>query len=86
MSAETKTIRILTADDHALLRQGIASLVEIEPDMELVAQASTGARRSSSSGGTSRTSPSWICRCPISAASRRSSPSAANSPMPGSSS
>jgi DNA-binding NarL/FixJ family response regulator len=42
MNTETKTIRILTADDHALLRQGIASLVEIEPDMELVAQASTG--------------------------------------------
>ena len=42
MNAETKTIRILTADDHALLRQGIASLVEIEPDMEIVAQASTG--------------------------------------------
>jgi DNA-binding NarL/FixJ family response regulator len=42
MNTETKTIRILTADDHALLRTGIASLVEIEPDMELVAQASTG--------------------------------------------
>ena len=42
MNAETKTIRILTADDHALLRQGIASLVDLEPDMELVAQASTG--------------------------------------------
>ena len=42
MSTETKTIRILTADDHALLRQGIAALVAVEPDMELVAQASTG--------------------------------------------
>ena len=42
MNTEPKTIRILTADDHALLRQGIASLVEIEPDMELVAQAATG--------------------------------------------
>jgi DNA-binding NarL/FixJ family response regulator len=42
MNTETKTIRILTADDHALLRGGIASLVEIEPDMELVAEASTG--------------------------------------------
>ena len=42
MNAETRTIRILTADDHALLRQCIASLGEIEPDMELVAQASTG--------------------------------------------
>ena len=42
MTTETKTIRILTADDHALLRQGIAALVAVEPDMELVAQASTG--------------------------------------------
>ena len=42
MNVETKTIRILTADDHGLLRQGIAALVELEPDMELVAQASTG--------------------------------------------
>ena len=42
MNAETKTIRILTVDDHALLRAGIASLVEFEPDMEMVAQASTG--------------------------------------------
>src|SRR6478672_1124924 len=42
MSAEAKTIRILAADDHALLRAGVASLVGIEPDMELVAQASTG--------------------------------------------
>ena len=42
MSAEARTIRILTADDHALLRAGVAALVGIEPDMELVAQASTG--------------------------------------------
>jgi DNA-binding NarL/FixJ family response regulator len=42
MSPETKTIRILAADDHILVRQGIAFLVADEPDMELVAQASTG--------------------------------------------
>ncbi len=42
MNSETKVIRVLTADDHALLREGIASLVAIEPDMELVVQASTG--------------------------------------------
>jgi DNA-binding NarL/FixJ family response regulator len=42
MNTETRMIRILAADDHALLREGIASLVAIEPDMELVAQASTG--------------------------------------------
>jgi DNA-binding NarL/FixJ family response regulator len=42
VSSDTKTIRVLAADDHAIVRQGIASLVNAEPDMELVAQASTG--------------------------------------------
>ncbi len=42
MSSDAKTIRVLAADDHALLREGIASLVNDEPDMELVAHASTG--------------------------------------------
>ena len=42
MNAETKTIRILAADDHALLCQGTALLIDIEPDMEWVAQAATG--------------------------------------------
>jgi DNA-binding NarL/FixJ family response regulator len=42
MTAESKAIRILAADDHALLRHGIVSLVDLEPDMELVAQAATG--------------------------------------------
>lgn len=37
-----RPIRILTADDHALLRHGIASLVNAEDDMHLIAQASTG--------------------------------------------
>jgi DNA-binding NarL/FixJ family response regulator len=36
-------IRILTVDDHALLRRGIAALVNSEPGMELVAEASSGA-------------------------------------------
>jgi DNA-binding NarL/FixJ family response regulator len=42
MSAGPKPIRILTVDDHALLREGIAALVNAEPDMKLVAEASTG--------------------------------------------
>jgi len=40
--SDSRRIRILSADDHALLLQGIAALVNLEPDMELVAQAATG--------------------------------------------
>ena len=42
MSVDNRVIRVLTVDDHALLREGIASLVNEEPDMKLVAEASTG--------------------------------------------
>ena len=42
MNTDTKPIRILTADDHPLLRYGVAALIGAEPDMELVAQASAG--------------------------------------------
>jgi len=35
-------IRILTVDDHPLLRGGIATLVNAEADMKVVAEASTG--------------------------------------------
>jgi DNA-binding NarL/FixJ family response regulator len=42
MSAEARLIRILTVDDHALLRKGISALVNAEPDMKLIAEASNG--------------------------------------------
>jgi DNA-binding NarL/FixJ family response regulator len=42
VSNEPRTIRVLAADDHALLRYGIASLVNAQADMSLVAQAATG--------------------------------------------
>jgi len=35
-------IRILTVDDHPLLRKGVAALVNAEDDMKLVAEASSG--------------------------------------------
>jgi len=38
----TCAIRILTVDDHQLLREGIAAVLEGQPDMVLVGQASNG--------------------------------------------
>ena len=35
-------IRILLADDHPLLRDGVAGLIADQPDMVLVGEASTG--------------------------------------------
>lgn len=42
MSNLPNLIRILTVDDHSLLRKGIAALVNAEPDMKLIAEASGG--------------------------------------------
>jgi DNA-binding NarL/FixJ family response regulator len=42
MSVESSLIRIMAADDHPLLRQGVASLVADQSDMTLVAEASNG--------------------------------------------
>src|ERR1700756_5644559 len=42
MSTGPNTIRIMTVDDHPLLRQGIATLIQGQPDMEVVAEASDG--------------------------------------------
>ena len=38
----TEPIRILIVDDHPLLQEGIALVVDHEPDMQLVGTASTG--------------------------------------------
>ena len=38
----TATIRVLCADDHRLMREGIARIVGVQPDMTVVAQASDG--------------------------------------------
>ena len=36
------TIRILIADDHQIVREGLRSLLEREDDMEVVAEAADG--------------------------------------------
>ena len=40
--SEPKRIRVFCVDDHPLLREGIATLINSQPDMELVGQAENG--------------------------------------------
>jgi Response regulator containing a CheY-like receiver domain and an HTH DNA-binding domain len=42
MNTEPRLIRILAVDDHPLLRDGIAALISIAPDMQLVGACSNG--------------------------------------------
>jgi len=40
--SEKRPISILTVDDHPLLRQGLASVIEAAPDMKLLGEATNG--------------------------------------------
>ena len=42
MTTDPDPIRILCVDDHPVVRQGIAGLVGVQPDMSLVAEAANG--------------------------------------------
>ena len=42
MSSDPSPIRILSVDDHPLLRQGIAGLVAAQEDMNVIAEAANG--------------------------------------------
>ena len=42
MNTSSPQIRILTVDDHVLVRDGIAGLISVQPDMVMVGQACNG--------------------------------------------
>jgi len=42
VTEESQKLRIIVADDHPLLRAGVAAVVNAQPDMHVVAQASDG--------------------------------------------
>ena len=40
--SETKTIRVLVVDDHAIIRKGIRAVLDLVPDIDLVGEADNG--------------------------------------------
>ena len=56
MSDGAVRIRVLCVDDHPIVLKGVAGLVDIQSDMEVVAKRRPAARRSSSFAPIDRTS------------------------------
>jgi DNA-binding NarL/FixJ family response regulator len=64
-SGGSDLIRILTVDDHPLLREGIAGLVADQSDMSLVAEASNGREAIQQFRAHRPDITLMTCRCPI---------------------
>ena len=64
------TVRILIADDHKILREGLKSLLEKQPEFAVVAEAQDGLSAISEAKSTSRILLSWTLACRTSMGSR----------------
>ena len=42
--SSTQRIRVLCVDDHPIVREGLTSIVALQPDMEIVGAAESGAQ------------------------------------------
>ena len=56
-------LRVLLADDHAVVREGLRSLIDAQPDLEVVGEASDGYPRADRPRNSSRTWWSWTSPC-----------------------
>src|SRR5580658_1890997 len=52
MAVRTKKIRVMIADDHAILRAGLRMLVNSQADMEVVSEAPDGEKAAQIAGET----------------------------------
>ena len=64
------TIRLLLADDQALVRGALATLLDLEPDMTVVAEVGRGDEVVAAARESGPTSPSSTSRCPAWTGSR----------------
>ena len=71
-SEPAATIRLLLADDQDLVRGGLSALLNLEPDLEVVAEVGPAATSCSQRWKpTHPTSPWLILRCPAWMGSKR---------------
>jgi YesN/AraC family two-component response regulator len=56
---ESKKIRVLIADDHLILRTGLRSIIEAEPDMLVAAEATDGRQAVEDTSSINRTFSCW---------------------------
>ena len=65
VTAETgpHSIRVLIADDHPIVREGLRRLLSLEDDVEIVGEAATAKPRSPWWRSSTLTWSCWICAC-----------------------